>query len=59
MTLCEAHAHFVRKKPGGPNSALGTQHNGQQGQDHSMSLRSGVADSAISKTFIFIKSFDH
>ncbi len=38
---------------------LGTQHNGQQGQDHSMSLRSGVADSAISKTFIFIKSFDH
>jgi hypothetical protein len=35
MTLCEAHAHFVPKEPGGPNKvsfSLGTQHNGQQGQ---------------------------
>jgi hypothetical protein len=34
--------------------SLGTQHYGQQAQDHSMSLRSGVADSTIKTTFIFL-----
>jgi hypothetical protein len=38
---------------------LCNQHNGRQGQDHSMALRSEVADSASKKTFIFIRSFGH